>query len=107
MSVSAVGNQIYINQNMHINANEIGNIQNRFDLQSAANITALQEKEKGIEETRATEETKELNPDRDSHKNQQQQEKEKSKEELEEEEIKRKIQYFIDFRKSLILDIKA
>jgi len=109
MSVSGVGNQIYINQNMHIPANEIGNIQNRFDLQSLANITALQEKEKQVEETRALEDTKELNPDRESRnqQNNENQKREKTAKEIEEMSEEERFEYFKEFKKSAILDIKV
>ena len=65
MAISPLSNIIFVNQNMNV-ASAIQNMQfNRYDVQNAAAQSIVNEKEKTIEETRPTEETMQIDPERE------------------------------------------
>ena len=65
MSVGAIGNVVLVNQMTPAAAPIQGNQFTRFDLQNVAAQAAVQEKEKEIEDVRPTEESHEVDPDRE------------------------------------------
>ncbi|ADN08146.1 conserved hypothetical protein [Sulfurimonas autotrophica DSM 16294] len=65
MSVGAIGNVVLVNQMTPAVTPVQGNQYTRFDLQNVAAQTAVQEKEKEIEEVRPTEESHKIDPDRE------------------------------------------
>jgi hypothetical protein len=68
MSIGAVGNVIFVNQQATSVASVQGNQNTRFDLQNVAAQTLVNEKEKEVLEVRPTEENSEVDPDREHDK---------------------------------------
>ncbi len=79
MAITPVGGMVYANQNMQAPATKQADFQQRLEAQTSAAMVASNEEKKEIEEVRPTEETYELDPDREH-------EKEKSDEEAGAEE---------------------
>ena len=78
MSVTPLGNVIQINQNTHIVANKVADIQNRFDIQSLAANEIAKDKNKEIEEVRPTKESYKVKEDKEQpNKNHQQKQEDK------------------------------
>lgn len=88
MALGPIGNTIYVNQQMASVASEKNAILNRFELQTLAAATAVQEAKKEIEEVRPTEENHAIDPDREHTKEQAEQEERRSEKEGEETEEK-------------------
>ena len=68
MAVSPVGNAIYVNQNMHVAASKQNDQLNRFEIQNFYAANAANEKDKVIQQVRPTEESHEINPDKEQNK---------------------------------------
>ncbi len=67
MPVSAIGNIIIVNQQMHIASNASSNLQNRFDLQNLAAMIKANEKEE-IKNVRPMEEPHMIDPEKEQEK---------------------------------------
>ncbi|MDD3324729.1 MAG: hypothetical protein PHN38_06380 [Sulfurospirillaceae bacterium] len=82
-TIGPIGNTIYANQLMHLQASKQIDFQNRVDLQNSAALSAANEKEEEVVEVRPTEETYKIDPEKEHQ-------KEKNEEEsgAKEEEIK-------------------
>ena len=64
MAVTPLGNIILTNQNAPAASNAQQNVQHRMDFQNQIAAELANEKEKAVEETRPTEMTSAVNPDR-------------------------------------------
>lgn len=104
MAISPIGGMVYANQNMQAPATQQADFQQRLDAQTNAAMVATNEQKKEIEEVRPTEETYELDPEKDQEEKKKNKEKsEKDEQELpEENEEKKSIQEEEDH----LLDIK-
>ncbi|MGP1485572.1 MAG: hypothetical protein ACTTJC_05760 [Campylobacter sp.] len=78
MAVTPLGNTIFINQNANVVSHKAAEVQNRFDLQSAAAFSITEEERKEVEQIRPTEETYKIDPQNEHQKQKNQQEREKS-----------------------------
>lgn len=117
MSVSPLGNVVYVNQNMHIASNLSSNLQNRFDLQNVAAMLKANEQKDEKAKIRPTEETHDIDPENEHEKYRikdaiEQDEKNKKKshsnsDEIEEEKEKVEESENIPSGNSSILDLKA
>lgn len=101
MSIGAIGNTIYVNQQTATVSSVQGNHNNRLDLQNVAAQAATNEEEKKILEVRPAEENHEINPDREHEQNEADQENKRSKKKKQKEENEEEI--FSEHR----LDIKV
>lgn len=63
--ITGVGGMIYANQNMHIAASKQLDHQGRVDFQNLVAASLANDKTREIQETRAVEEDKALNPERE------------------------------------------
>lgn len=81
MPVGPIGNMIYANQLMHLQASKQSEYQNRVDMQNMAAAALANEKEEDIQEVRPTEETYKIDPEKEH-------ERKKSEEEAREKEQK-------------------
>ncbi len=79
MAISPIGGVVYANQNMQVPATQQAEFQQRIDAQATAAMAASNEEKKEIEEIRPTEETLELDPEKDHEKSKQDQQKEDEK----------------------------
>lgn len=81
-AVSPIGNMIYLNQNMPVQAQQTSAQQVRFDMQAMTAMDDFVEKEKVVEEVRPAEEIHTIDPDQEHEKkkNSQQEQEEKKKE---------------------------
>lgn len=86
MSISAVGNVVFVNQQTASVAPLQGNQNTRFDLQNLAAQAAVNEKDEKVLEVRPAEENQEVDPDREHQKNEANQENARSEHEEEGEE---------------------
>lgn len=68
MAISPVGGMIYANQNMQAPATQQAEFQQRLDAQNTAAMVASNEEKKEVEEIRPTEETYEMDPEREHEK---------------------------------------
>ncbi len=105
MAITQLHGILFANQNMQIAASKQIDLQGRVDFQNIAAAAAANDKQKQIEETRATEEGKGINPDREHN-------RERSDEETGEKETQTKRKYNKkpeeeDHHGSHILDIKV
>lgn len=105
MAIGPIGNTIYANQLMHLQATKQGEYQNRVDMQNAAAAELANEKEEDIQEVRPTEETYEIDPEKEH-------ERKRREEEAREQEKKEALLNSEDedeevLSKSGHLDIKA
>ena len=74
MAVGPIGNTIHVNQQMATVAADKNAHLNRFDLQNVAAAAAANDKTKEVLEVRPTEETHEVDPDREHAKKEAEQE---------------------------------
>ena len=65
MPITPIDGITFINQNMQVAATKQIDFQNRLDLQNAAAVAAVNDKEKEIEEADKTKESRELDSDRE------------------------------------------
>ena len=65
MPVGPIGNMIYANQLMHLQASKQGEYQNRVDMQNMVAAALANEKEEDIQEVRPTEETYKIDPEKE------------------------------------------
>jgi hypothetical protein len=79
MSIGAVGNVIYVNQQTASVAPLQGNQNTRFDLQNLAAQAAVNERDEKVLEVRPAEENKEVDSDREHQKEEADQETARSK----------------------------
>ncbi len=79
MSIGAIGNAIYVNQQTASVASVQGNQNNRFDLQNVAAQAAANAKDEKVLEVRPTEENQEVDSDREHQKNEADRENQRSK----------------------------
>lgn len=88
MSIGAIGNTIYVNQQTATVSSVQANFNNRLDLQNVAAQAAVNEEEKKILEVRPTEQIHEVDADAEHNKNQADQESKRApkKEDKEQEE---------------------
>jgi hypothetical protein len=105
MAITQLHGILFANQNMQVAASKQIDLQGRVDFQNIAAAAAANEKSREIEETRPTEEGKNINPDREHN-------KERADEEAgaKEEETKikfEKIDKDEDIPTTHLLDIKA
>lgn len=106
MPVGPIGNVIYANQLMTLQASKQGDHQNRVDMQNVMAAAMLNEKEDEVNEIRPTEETYRIDPENEHEKQKHDEEsgekeeeiRRESKEHSKEEEVAPKIG---------LLDIKA
>ncbi len=99
MAVTPLGNVIQINQNAHVAANKAANVQNRFDIQALAANEIAKDKQKEVEEVRPTEETYEIDEDREHEKHHADDERKHGKKrEHEEEEEKEQGEHHLDIK---------
>ncbi len=101
MSIGAIGNVIYVNQQTATVSSVQGNYQNRLDVQNAAAQAAVNEEEQQVLEVRPTEENYQVDGDREHTKDEADQEtkrekKQKEKNEPEDEEIS--LEYKLDIK---------
>ncbi|MGM0622810.1 MAG: hypothetical protein ACQESH_02200 [Campylobacterota bacterium] len=75
MAVTALGNVIQVNQNIHLAANKVSNVMSRIDVQDLAAREIAKEQKKSIEEVKPAEETYKVNPDNEREKDQARQER--------------------------------
>jgi hypothetical protein len=66
--ISPIGNQIYVNQNMHVAATKIGNRLGSAEYAQLANQISVDDKDKDIREIRPVEESAKIDPDREHQK---------------------------------------
>ena len=86
MAVTALGNVIQVNQNIHLAANKVANTISRMDVQDLAAREIAKEQKKSIEEVKPAEETYKVNPDNEREKDQARQERYRQGEDEEEDE---------------------
>ncbi|MCX6075369.1 MAG: hypothetical protein NTW78_00610 [Campylobacterales bacterium] len=90
MSIGAIGNTIYVNQQTATVSSVQGNFQNRLDIQNVAAQSIVNEEEQKILEIRPAEGNHEVDPDREHERDEADQEnkrgKKQKKEEAEEDE---------------------
>jgi len=79
MSIGAIGNVIYVNQQTASVTPIQGNQNTRFDLQNLAAQAAVNEKDEKVLEVRPTEENQEIDSDREHQKEEADQETKRSK----------------------------
>ena len=79
MAIGPIGNAIYVNQQTASVASVQNSHNNRVDMQNMFAQAAANEKEKTILEVRPTEETHEVDPDREHTKNEADQESKRNK----------------------------
>ncbi|MDD2384168.1 MAG: hypothetical protein PHN18_08255 [Sulfurospirillaceae bacterium] len=68
MPVGPIGSVIYANQLTTLQASKQGDYQNRVDIQNAAAVAMLNEKEDEVQEVRAPEETYRIDPENEHEK---------------------------------------
>ena len=85
-AVGPIGNTIHVNQQMATVASDKNAQLNRLDLQNVAAAAAANDKNKEIMEVRPTEETHEVDPDREHTKKEAEQETSENEEPSREEE---------------------
>ena len=86
MAVGLVGNTIYVNQQTASVSSLVNTHNSRIDFQNMAAHAAAQEKEKEVAEIRPTEETYQVDPDREHEKNEADQESKRNKKQKKSEE---------------------
>ncbi len=86
MSIGAIGNAIFVNQQTAAASSVQNAHNNRVDFQNMVAQAAANEKEKEVLEVRPTEENQEVDPDREHQKNETDQELERSEHEDKDED---------------------
>ena len=84
MSIGAVGNAVFVNQQTASVASVANSHNNRVDFQNMVAQASIQEKDEKVLEVRPTEENHAVDPDREHEKNEAQQETERNEREEEE-----------------------
>ena len=79
MAIGAIGNAIYVNQQIATVSSVHGNQNNRFDLQNVMAQQVANEKEEEVMEVRPTEENQEVDEDREHQRDEADQETEARK----------------------------
>ncbi len=108
MAISQIGGIVYTNQNMQVAATKQLDFQNRVDLQNYAAVEAANDKQKQIDETRPTEDSKGINAEREHQREQKDKESGEKEEEIKikfEEEKEKEEESKITSNR--ILDIRA
>ncbi len=106
MAITQLDGINFVNQNMNVTASRQIDLQGRIDFQNMIAAAAANDKTKEIEETRATEEGKEIDADREHN-------REKAEEESGEKSEETKIKFDekkvkdIEIQTTHLLDIKA
>ncbi len=109
MPITPIGGMVYANQNMQVPATQQADFQQRLDAQANAAMVASNEEKKEIEEIRPTEETLEIDPEKEheKHKNDGETDGEEEKEpEVEEEiELQNKREEILKDEEKHVLDV--
>lgn len=91
MAIGAIGNTIFVNQ-MTASASSVQNAhQNRVDFQNMVAQAAMQEKDEKVLEVRPTEESHEVDPDREHEKNSADQETSRGERDEKDEETQEQV----------------
>ncbi len=84
MAIGAIGNAVFIHQNMHVIASKATDQLNRFDIQNFMAAEFAKDKDKEVTEVRPAEEGHAIDPEREEHAQEEEQEKREEKREKKE-----------------------